>query len=300
MRGIAAWRYDCLRPAARDGFAADAVMVDAAGHCRRDWLVRGELVEQAGQHRRVAHAAVGDLDGLHFHDRLPGGLFEGVVSRPAGEAAASRAGVMICHAFGGQSDVDVGHAERMARLGHLGFAIDVYGQGRRATTGEEAAALMGEMDTDRTLLLERLRASHAVMLAMEDVDAERMAAIGFCFGGKCALDAARAKLGVRAVVSFHGLFDRPDWGATPPNPITASVLVLHGWGDPLATPSDTTRLAEELTAARADWQLLAFGHTSHAFTHPRAASPEDGIVYDGRSAGRAWQAAERFLAEQIG
>ena len=230
----------------------------------------------------------------------PGGPFEGVVSRPAGRAAAPRPGVMVCHAFGGQSDVDVGHAERLAHLGYVGFAIDVYGQGRRAATGEEAAALMGEMDADRALLLERLRAAHAALLAMEDVDPGRTAAIGFCFGGKCTLDIARANLGVRAVVSFHGLFDRPDWAATPPDSITASVLILHGWDDPLATPSDVMRLAEEMTAASADWQFLAFGHTCHAFTHPRADSPENGIVYDERSARRAWEAAERFLTEQFG
>jgi len=206
---------------------------------------------------------------------------------------------MVCHAFGGQSDVDIGHAERLARLGYVGFAIDVYGQGRRATTGDEATALMGEMDADRGLLLERLRAAHSAMQEMEDVASGQTAAIGFCFGGKCALDAARANIGLKAVVSFHGLFDRPAWASTPPASIEASVLVLHGWDDPLAKPSDVLALTEELTRASADWQLLALGHTSHAFTHPRADAPDDGIFYSANATRRAWSLAEQFLAEHL-
>lgn len=229
----------------------------------------------------------------------PGGPFEGVVSRPVGEGKSARSGVMICHAFGGQSDVDVAHAERLARLGYVGFAIDVYGQGRRATTGDEATALMDEIDADRALLLERLRTAHTAMQNMEDVAADRTAAIGFCFGGKCALDSARANIGVKAAVSFHGIFDRPVWASSPPASIEASILVLHGWDDPLAKPSDVLALAEELTLASADWQLLVLGHTSHAFTHPRADAPSDGIVYSEKSTQRAWIVAERFLAEHL-
>jgi dienelactone hydrolase len=229
----------------------------------------------------------------------PGGPFEGAVSRPIEDAKSARSGIMICHAFGGQSDVDVAHAERLARLGYVGFAIDVYGKGRRATTGDEATALMGEMDADRALLLERLKAAHITMQQMEDVAADRTAAIGFCFGGKCALDAARANLGLKAVVSFHGLFDRPAWAATPPDPIDASILILHGWDDPLAKPHDVIGLTEELTLAAADWQLLAFGHTSHAFTHPRADAPADGIAYSETATQRAWGITERFLAEHL-
>lgn len=228
-----------------------------------------------------------------------GGPFEGVVSRPFKQAASARSGVMICHAFGGQSDIDVAHAERLARLGYVGFAIDVYGQGRRAATGDEAMTLMGEMDADRTLLLERLRAAHSAMQNLEDVDADRTAAIGFCFGGKCALDTARANIGVKAAISFHGLFDRPAWASAPPALIDAAILVLHGWDDPLATPSDVLALAEELSQASADWQLLALGNTSHAFTHPRADAPSDGIVYSGAATQRAWNIAERFLAEHL-
>lgn len=86
----------------------------------------------------------------------PDGPFEGVRCRPVGTDGPTP-GVMVCHAFGGQSDIDVGHAERLARLGYIGFAVDVYGQGRRAANPEEANALMGEMNADRAKLLERLQ-----------------------------------------------------------------------------------------------------------------------------------------------
>lgn len=137
------------------------------------------------------------------------------------------------------------------------------------------------------------------MIAMDGVDAHRTAAIGFCFGGKCVIDAARANIGIKAAVSFHGLFDKPDWLPESPASIEAAILVLHGWDDPLAQPSDVLSLAAELTTARVDWQLLAFGHTGHAFTHPRANSPETGMAYDERASRRAWRAAEVFLEGKL-
>ena len=120
-------------------------------------------------------------------------------------------------------------------------------------------------------------------------------AIGFCFGGKCVLDLARSGADTRGVVSCHGLYDAPtDTGARP---ITAAILVLHGWDDPLAPPSRLVELGRELTHRGADWQLHAYGHTGHSFTNPKAQAPDQGLAYQPASDARAWQAMRGFFAE---
>ena len=97
------------------------------------------------------------------------------------------------------------------------------------------------------------------------------------------------------MASFHGLFDPP--GNTAGNPITAKVLCLHGYDDPMAKPEAMVQLAAELTAAGADWQIHTYGGTLHAFTRPDANDPERGIRYSAAADRRSWRALEDFLEE---
>src|SRR5690606_12960269 len=122
----------------------------------------------------------------------------------------------------------------------------------------------------------------------------RMAAIGFCFGGLCALDLARRGAPLRGVVSFHGLLNAP-----PPVAATvrARVLALHGYDDPMAPPEAAVAFAREMTERGADWQLHAYGHTRHAFTNPHAADHELGLVFNERAATRSWRSMGAFLDE---
>jgi dienelactone hydrolase len=227
----------------------------------------------------------------YSHD---GQAFEANVFHPAGGA---RAGVLVCHAWAGQGEYEHDAARRLAHLGHVGIAIDVYGVGRRGNSNEENSALMTPLVRDRALLQARLKAALSFARTLPGVDATRMGAIGFCFGGLCALDMARMGADLRGVVAFHGLFGAPD---TPrPERISASVLALHGWDDPMATPADVNAFAAEMTAARADWQLVAYGHTTHAFTNPAANSPEHGLSFNPTTRDRAWDACARFLAEVL-
>jgi dienelactone hydrolase len=149
---------------------------------------------------------------------------------------------------------------------------------------------------DRAALRQRLLAAVDAAAAHPMVDAERLAMMGYCFGGLCALDVARsADPRVRAAISFHGVYAPPNIG--PQAPITASVLVLHGWEDPLTPPDATVALARELTAAGADWQIHAYGHTYHAFTARAAANKAGGVHYDEKADRRSWQALMNFLGE---
>ena len=206
-----------------------------------------------------------------------------------------RPGVLIAHTFRGQSEFEVEKSVELAKLGYVGFAIDLFGQGRRASTPEEANLLMQELDSDRQLLRSRILAALQTLSEHKMVDANNIGAIGFCFGGKCVLDLARSGADIKGVVSFHGIYDQPNIDYT--SPIPASVLVLHGWEDPLALPDSMTALAKELTRRNADWQILAFGQTGHAFTNPNIHDKAGGLFYQVKSNRRAWLAMKNFFKE---
>ncbi|PHS27621.1 MAG: hypothetical protein COA85_05150 [Robiginitomaculum sp.] len=122
----------------------------------------------------------------------------------------------------------------------------------------------------------------------------RMAVVGYCFGGLCALDLARAAPpNLKAAVSFHGGLTAPERSNRPQ--ITAKILLLHGWEDPIVPPAEVLAITKELTVAGADWQLHAYGHARHAFTFESANFPERGIVYDSRADERSWAAMRNHL-----
>jgi dienelactone hydrolase len=204
--------------------------------------------------------------------------------------------VLICHGAEGFSDalIRIGE-ERILPSGYQAFAVDLFGKGVSAATPAEFDANMRPFMADRALLADRLSTVVSVVAGLPEVDASRLAAIGFCFGGLCVLDMARTGVAVRGVAAFHGvLTPPPGWTVRP---IDCKVAVYHGWEDPFAPPKDVLALTAELTEAGADWQFQAFGHTYHAFMAPFANSPERGIQYSAQAAARSWWGLERFLAE---
>lgn len=204
-------------------------------------------------------------------------------------------GVMVCHAWAGRGPREIEWARFVAEEGYAAFAVDLYGRGVLGKSKEENMALMTPFMEDRVLLQERLKVALRAFAAQDIVDDGRIAAIGFCFGGLCALDMARSGADVVAVVSFHGLFTPP--GNTAGRKITAKVLALHGNDDPMVPHADVMALADELTAAGADWQIHMYGRTMHAFTNPDADDPDFGTVYNETADRRARQALDNFLEE---
>jgi dienelactone hydrolase len=209
--------------------------------------------------------------------------------------ANPQAAVAIAHAWGGRTDAECDKAIEIAKLGYVGFAIDMYGKGVTGSSVEENRALMGKLSSDRPNLQKRIAIAIDVLAQQQEVDAEKIAAIGYCFGGLCVLDLARSASTVKGVASFHGIFTAP--GNTQGNTITAKVLYLHGYNDPLAPPESIIDLANEMTEAGADWQLQAYGNTYHSFTNPTANSPEVGNIYNPKADKRSWLAMQNFLEE---
>lgn len=206
-----------------------------------------------------------------------------------------RPAVIVSHAWAGRSEFTSEKAIKLAELGYVGFALDMYGAGKLGKTDEECGALMRPFVEDRAVLQKRIGAALANVRLLPWVDDKNIAAMGFCFGGLCVLDLARTGANVKGVVSFHGLLHAP---ANLDNPkITAKVLALHGHDDPLVPPAQVADFQSEMTKAGADWQLHTYGNTVHAFTNPLASDFAAGYQFSPNANRRAWQATENFLAD---
>ncbi len=205
--------------------------------------------------------------------------------------------VLSFHAWDGRTDAHDAFAHRLAALGWTAFSVDLYGQGVVGNSPEECQALMNPLIGDRARLRALLLETVKVVGDLPEVDAARMAAIGFCFGGLCVLDLARAGAPLKGVASFHGLFTPP--GLPLVTPIGPKVVAYHGWSDPMAKPDSVVAFGEEFTAAGADWQIHGFGGALHAFMNEGSNMPEMGILYDAKVARRAWDGMSGFLTEVL-
>ncbi len=229
------------------------------------------------------------IDYHHDDTLLEGFLaFDDAAPRPA-------PAVLIAHAWGGRDVFVCEQARRIAELGYVGFAMDMYGKGILGGGTEENAALMQPFLEDRVLLQGRMQKSLEILKQQDRVDAGKVAAMGYCFGGLCVLDLARTGADLGGVVSFHGLFGAP--GNTAGNQIKARVLALHGHDDPMVPVDDVVALETELTEGGADWQIHVYGNTMHAFTNPEANDPDFGTVYNPVADARSWRALQSFLSE---
>ena len=221
----------------------------------------------------------------------------------AGYAAASEKtgklpGALVVHAWKGIGKHERETVDRLAAKGYFAFALDMYGAGVRPKTNQEAAQQAGIYRGDRKLMRERAVAGLAWLAKQPNVDATKIVAIGYCFGGGVVLELARSGADVRGVVSFHGNLDTPD-PADAKN-IKGSVLVLHGAADPHVPMPQVDAFTAEMGATKVDWQLVMYGGAVHSFTHEDAGSDTSrGAAYDARAAKRSYAAMHAFFAEVL-
>jgi dienelactone hydrolase len=207
-----------------------------------------------------------------------------------------RPGVLVVHAWMGLDDNARHRADMLAELGYVAFAADIYGKGVRPKDRGEAGKLAGSYKTDRAKLRGHVAAAFAQLKASPSVDPARTAAIGFCFGGTTVLELARSGAAVSGVVSFHGGLDSP--APADGKNIKAKVLVLHGASDGYQQPADLAAFQKELTDAKVDWQLVAYGGAVHCFTDRGAGTdPSSGCAFDAAADARSWVAMKTFFAE---
>jgi dienelactone hydrolase len=218
-------------------------------------------------------------------------VLQGVLVDEATPTSA-RPGILLVHGGAGLDDHARAHAERLAALGYVVFACDMFGEGvagDRDRTMAEISGLIG--DPDR--LCRRAEAGLDVLAAHPHVDG-RIAAVGYCFGGTAVLELARAGAAVAGVASVHGGLRRHRRAAV--TPIKARVLVCHGGADPYVPHADVAALVDELTAADADWQMHVYRGAAHGFTHTSLSSTP-GVAYDAAADARSAAALRLFLAE---
>ncbi len=236
------------------------------------------------------------ITSADFGFDIDGQLFDGYVCWDD-EIEGARPGILVAPTYAGLTDFEKGKASELAAAGYVGFAIDLYGRGRQRTTSADLFKLMDELETDRPLLASRINHALDALKLHPMVTASRTGAIGFCFGGKCVLDLARSGAETRGVVSLHGVFDPPPTNDSEERPVVASILVLHGYDDPMSPPQSLAQLSEELKRTAEDWEVIAYGGTLHSFTNPAASAPERGVQYHQRSNQRAWTRMLDFLKE---
>jgi dienelactone hydrolase len=203
--------------------------------------------------------------------------------------------VMIAHDWTGRGPAACDKARQLALLGYVAFAIDMFGEAQLGHDNEQRKALITPLLENRLALVTRMRAAFDLMHQIPQVDCKKIAAIGYCFGGLCVLDLARAGVNLRGAVSFHGLLSAPSDATFDSFP--SKILILHGFDDPLVPPEQVLQFEHEMTTRKVDWQLHAYGLTSHSFTNPDANDPEMGLRYNERAAHRSWQSMELFLTE---
>jgi dienelactone hydrolase len=214
--------------------------------------------------------------------------------------AGPRPGVLVFHEGLGLGDFAMARARRLAELGYVALAADMFGDRRQARNLQEVANLVGSLRKEPEALRVRGRAALAALAALPEVDTSRMAAIGFCFGGSVVLELARAGADLRAVVSFHGVL-------TTQSPATSgqvkpSVLVLTGADDPLAPPEQVAAFENEMRAASVrDWQVISYGNTLHGFTNPAAdGSMMRTALYSAQADRRSWASMRSLFDEVLG
>jgi dienelactone hydrolase len=207
--------------------------------------------------------------------------------------------VIIIPTVMGVQPLEIGFAERLVERGYHAVVVDLFGKRFRPVIDRgEAFAAMGELREDRAALRNQLLAVLEEVRKRPHVQDDKVAVIGYCFGGQCALDVARSGADVAGVASFHGLFDPP---GLPAQPIKAKVVAYHGWNDPMVPPEAVVALGQELTDGGADWQIHAYGNVGHGFTNPKAHEiGVAGVEYDEAAARRSWAGLENFLAEVLG
>lgn len=212
---------------------------------------------------------------------------------------ARRPGVMVIHEWWGLNDYIRRRADQLAKLGYAALAVDMYGNGEVADNPDDAGRLMNGVLADITKAESRMGSALEYLQSHDRVDAQRIAAIGYCFGGAMVLHAARTGMPLAGVVSFHGALGSAHKPA--PGEVRARVLVCHGADDSLVPEADVTALKDEMKAAGADLQFIAYPGALHGFTNPDADANGKKyglpLAYDKDTDARSWQQMQAFFKE---
>jgi len=181
---------------------------------------------------------------------------------------AKRPGVIVVHEWWGHNDYAQKRARMLAELGYTAIALDMYGEGKQASHPKDAGKMAKEIRTNKDKMLRRFTAAKKLLQGNKHTDKNKIAAIGYCFGGAVVLEVARSGEQLAGVVSFHGSLTTK----TPAElgKVSADVLVLNGEADPFVKAEHISQFKQEMKNANVDFQFISYPDAKHAFTNPAA------------------------------
>jgi dienelactone hydrolase len=210
--------------------------------------------------------------------------------------AGRRPGVLVVHEWWGLNDYVRDRARQLAELGYVAFAPDMYGVGKVTEHPSQAGDWMKMITNNVAFWRHRAMAGLSVLKGSDLVDPDRVAAIGYCFGGSTVQQLAYAGANLRGVVSFHGSPLLPGPGETAQ--VRAKILICHGAADPFTKPDQLRDYITEMASSGLDWQFIAYGGARHGFTNPGAdAKGIDALAYSRSADMRSWAHMKLFFDE---
>jgi dienelactone hydrolase len=186
----------------------------------------------------------------------------------------------------------------LAELGYTALAVDMYGEGKVVTTPDEAGKLSSEAMKNFEATKARFTATVDFLKGQPTIDPNRMAAIGYCFGGGVVLNMARQGVDLKGVVSFHGSLTavKPAQAGS----VKAKILVLSGGADKFATPDQIEAFKQEMKAADADFRFISYPGALHSFTNPEATELGKKfnmpMAYNEKADKESWNEMKGFLS----
>jgi dienelactone hydrolase len=202
-------------------------------------------------------------------------------------AKGLRPGVLVIHDWTGLQEYAKSRATQLAELGYVAFAADIYGKGVRPNEPKECAVQSGKYKGDLPLLRRRVLLGLDQLRKKSGVDAAKLAAIGYCFGGTCVLELARSGADVRGVVTFHGGLSTSQ--PAKPGTIKARLLICHGGADNYVN-KEVPAFKAEMEKAKAQMEFITYEGAQHGFTKP-------GPAYQEKADKESWAAMKKFFAE---
>lgn len=213
--------------------------------------------------------------------------------------SGKRPGVLVVHEWWGLNDHARAQAKKLAGLGYVAFACDMYGDGKVTEHPQEAGQMAGEVRKNIRVWQGRAQAALRVLHDHEMVDSGRLAAIGYCFGGATALQLAYSGADLRAIATFHAALPTPD--AEQAKAIKAKILINQGALDTFVPEEACQKLRSALDQAKVDYEFIYLGGAVHSFTAPDADKVGmKGMAYNAAADHRSWQAMKDLFREAFG
>jgi dienelactone hydrolase len=249
----------------------------------------------------VANSAMAGVTGKEVTYRAGDTTLKGYLA--VDEAiSGKRPAVIVVHEWWGHNDYVRERARMLAEMGYTALALDMYGDGKQADHPEDAGKFAGEVKKNMPAAEARFQAAIEVLKNEPTVDGERLAAIGYCFGGSVVLDMARRGLPLDAVASFHGSLGTSN--PAQPGSVMGKVVVMNGADDPFVKPEAIEAFRNEMDAAGVDYEFINYPGAVHSFTNPGADATGQKfglpLAYNQEADEKSWNRMKALFDETIG